>query len=109
MDERLQPIPMFIYIGSKRYATGSSTLIAHGQYTGGPDWLPNDKVSFLFRSQDGAYFAQHRAHPSLTGSHAVGQWVEALTEVAAVLMYWELGEQDVHYDEAFGLAGAPEA
>lgn len=109
MDESLQPIPMFIYIGSKRYATGSSTLIAHGQYDGGPNWIPGDKVSFLFRSLDGSYFAQHRAHPSLTGSHAVGHWVEALSEVDAVMMYWELAKQDVQYHVAFGLAGAPDS
>ncbi len=95
------PLRMTALIGGKRYSTDTSTLLAQGDYTGGPEWVPQEKRTFLFRTKDGRFFAQHRAHPSTQNVHNERYWVEPLAEIEAIPMYWELDEKSADFDTAF--------
>ncbi len=99
----MQPLPMTAFIGGKKYATASAALLANGAHEGGPPWIPTDKVSFLFRTKDGSYFVQHRGLPERErGRHTDrSYWVEPLTELDAIILYWELEEHNAAYDDAF--------
>ena len=95
------PLRMTALIGGKRYSTDTSTLLAHGEYAGGPEWAPDEKITFLFRTRDGRFFAQHRAQPSARNVHNERYWVEPLSEIEAIPLYWELSEKNADFENAF--------
>ena len=97
----MRPLRMTALIGGKRYATDTSTLLASGQSEGGPDWAPEGKYTFLFRTADGRFFAQHRMGPNDRNVHNERYWVEPLTEIDAIPLYWELQDKDKEFEEAF--------
>lgn len=93
---------MSAFVGGRRYTTHTSTLLAHGDTVSGPAWLPGKKVTFVFRGKDGRYFVQYRIHPE--GEQRVPTeryWIEPLTELDAILLYWELDRKLVEYEAAF--------
>ena len=95
------PLRMTALIGGKRYSTDASTLLAHGEYTGGPEWSPPEKITFLFRTRDGRFFAQHRSQPNTRNVHNERYWVEPLAEIEAIPLYWELPDKDADFSDAF--------
>ena len=97
----MRPLRMTALIAGKRYATDTSTLLASGEYEGGPEWSPQGKYTFLFRTNDGRYFAQHRMGPSGSNVHNERYWVEPLTEIDAIPLYWELADKPLAFDIAF--------
>ena len=97
----MRPLRMTALIGGKRYATDTSTLLASGLSEGGPDWAPQGKYTFLFRTADGRFFAQHRMGPNDRNVHNERYWVEPLTEIDAIPLYWELPEKGTDFEEAF--------
>lgn len=63
---------------------------------------PQDKVTFLFRTKEGRFFAQHRGIPGGEPSeHMDRNWVEPLSEIEAIPLYWELSEQLISFEKAF--------
>jgi len=97
----MRPLRMTALIGGKRYATDTSTLLASGEYQGGPDWAPQGKYTFLFCTNDGRFFAQHRMAPNGSNVHNERYWVEPLSEIEAIPLYWELPEKAKEFEEAF--------
>lgn len=95
---------MSAFVNGRRYSTDGSTLIASGEFDGGPAWLSKDKVTFLFRDGGGHYFAQFRMHPDPNRPHSERYWLEPLTELDAIPIYWELPEKLLPFAEAFGAA-----
>lgn len=95
----MRPLRMSAVIRGKRYTTDAAALLASGESDGGPVWLPKEKSAFLFRGADGAYFAQFRTKPA--GAHNEGYWLEPLSELEAIPLYWELAEKETAYEEAF--------
>jgi hypothetical protein len=93
---------MSAFIGGRRYTTHTSALLAHGDTATGPAWLPGRKVTFVFRGKDGRYFAQYRIYPEAGQNvHTDRYWIEPLTELDAILLYWELDRKVVEYAAAF--------
>ena len=100
----MRPLRMTALIGGKRYATDTSMLLASGLYEGGQDWAPQgpqEKYTFLFRTNDGRFFAQHRIGPNGSNVHNERYWVEPLSEIEAIPLYWELPDKDKDFEEAF--------
>ena len=97
----MRPLRMTALIAGKRYATDTSILLASGEHEGGPDWAPQGKYTFLFRTNDGRFFAQHRMGPSGSNVHNERYWVEPLSEIEAIPLYWELEDKGQGFEEAF--------
>jgi hypothetical protein len=92
---------MTAHIGGKQYSTATSALLAQGEHEGGPAWMPQTQFAFLFRSKSGEYFAQFRAGLDPKNRHSERYWVEPLTELDAIPIYWELPEKLVSFETAF--------
>ena len=91
---------MSAFVSGKRYSTDRATLLARGEYEGGPAWLALDKFTFLFRGHDGRYFAQFRMRAG-QNTHWERYWIEPMSELEAIPMYWELPDQVLPFVEAF--------
>ena len=97
----MQPLRMTAFIGGKRYSTDKSTLLAHDAYWDGKSEDRDGKNEFLFRTEKGDYFVQHRVNTA-SCFDAAHDWVEPVTETDAVMLYWELPERPVEFERAFG-------
>ena len=95
----MRPLRMTAIIGGKRYATDKSALLAD-------DASPNqneargDTNQFLFRTERGDYFVQHRQFSDSCFDGA-RDWVRAINEMDAVMLYRELPEKQRAFEEAF--------
>lgn len=83
-------------IGGKRYSTKTATLIASDAYWDGHNYERKGRNTFLFRTPNGRYFAQHRT-----------QWqseldrLEPLEQDEAIRLYETLQEKEIPFEEAF--------
>jgi hypothetical protein len=92
---------MSAIVDGKRYSTDTSLLLAGGESTSGPEWIPKENIAFLFRARNGEYFAQFVIRPERGNLHMGRCWVQPMSEVEAIPLYWELPQKDVSFDEAF--------
>lgn len=83
-------------IGGVRYDTEKSTLVADDLYWDGHNFEHHGRNTFLYRGQNGSYFAQRRT-----------QWegerdrLEPLDEDEAAVLWDILPEKHVKFEEAF--------
>lgn len=56
----MQPENMVWVVAGKRYCTDESTLIAHDEYWNGYNCEQGGRNTFLFRTPNGNFFAQHQ-------------------------------------------------
>ena len=92
----MKPIKMNQVIGGKRYRTETSTFIASDAYWDGHNYERRGRNTFLFRTPNGSYFAQHQT-----------QWqgevdsLEPLSKEEAITLFESLQEKEVDFAEAF--------
>jgi hypothetical protein len=86
---------MTAIIGGKRYNTDTSVLIADDAEVN-----PEGRSQFLFRTKTGDYFVQHRTYAE-SCFDAAHDWMQPVSEVDALMLYWELPERLVAVEEAF--------
>ncbi len=96
----MRPLRMTAYIGGKRFSTDTAKLVAHDAYWDGQSEERNGKNQFLFRTEKGEFFVQHRI-ASTDCFEPQRDWIEPISQMDAVLLYAELPEKPVTFDEAF--------
>ena len=96
----MRPLRMTAYIGGKRYSTDKAKVIAHDSFWDGSSEERDGRNQFLFRSEDGNYFVQYRTSSSDCFQPA-HDWVQPVSQMDAVMLYWELPEKPVEYKDAF--------
>ena len=100
----MDPVKMSEVIRGKRYSTEAAELIASDLYWDGNNWERHGRNTWLYKTPNGAYFAQHRT-----------QWqgerdrLEPLTREEALELWESLPERDLEYEQAFPGATVEEA
>lgn len=56
----MQPENMVWVVAGRRYCTEEATLIAHDEYWNGYNCEQGGRNTFLFRTPNGSFFAQHQ-------------------------------------------------
>ena len=92
----MQPRRMDWVIAGKRYRTDRSTLIAHDAYWNNYNWEQNGRNTFLFRTRNGHFFAQHQS--VLPGE---SDSIKPITMNEAVDLYNSLMVKEVPFVIAF--------
>ncbi len=103
----MKPRSMSQVIDRKRYNTDTATLLSGDDYWDGHNWERSGRNTFLFRTPNGAYFAQH-----LTCWQGEADTLEPLTEGEAVALYEQHdahGDCRVPFEEAFPAVQVAEA
>ena len=96
----MRPLRMTAYVGGKRYATDKAKVIAHDAFWDGNSEERNGRNQFLFKTEDGSYFVQHRG-ASTDCFEPAHDWIQPVSQMDAVMIYWELPERPVEYKDAF--------
>lgn len=91
---------MTVSMHGKRYAVDASQLLAHGERSPFPGEASGGGVTFLFRTADDSYFAQHRM-PGGIDPHDERVWMEAVSPLDAAQLFAQLEHKTVSYEEAF--------
>lgn len=92
----MQPQSMTRVVGSKRYCTDTATLLAHDEYWNGHAYEQNGRNTFLFRTPNGSFFAQHQTLlPVITGE------IVPLDKEEAMSLYHSLYRKEVPFAIAF--------
>jgi hypothetical protein len=94
----MQPLNMTYVVAGKRYRTDTATLIAHDAYWNGYKWEQGGCNTFLFRTPNGNFFAQHQTllpHEVETGK------IAPLEIDEAVSLYHSLYKKEVPFVVAF--------
>lgn len=92
----MQPRNMNWVVAGRRYRTDKSTLLAHDAYWNNYNWEQDGRNTFLFRTRNGNYFAQHQSLvPGETDS------IKPLTRDEAMHLYHSLGKQEIPFAIAF--------
>ena len=92
----MQPRRMDWVIAGKRYRTERSTLIAHDAYWNNYNWEQDGRNTFLFRTRNGHFFAQHQSV-----LHGESDSIKPLTINEAVDLYNSLMVKEVPFVIAF--------
>jgi hypothetical protein len=96
-DRNMNPRDMKQIIDGKRYNTKTATLLAGNDYWDGHNFERSGRQTFLFRTANGAYFAQH-----LTQWQGERDRLEPLGLTDARALYeGQLTEHRVEWEEAF--------
>ena len=95
-----QPVRMTVFLAGKRYSITESKLLAYGEQPGGPGREAPQRAVFLFRANDGVYFAQYRTSGG-SDPHDERIWMEAVAPMDAAPLFAELEHKQVSFDEAF--------
>ena len=96
----MRPLRMTAFIAGKRYSTDKAKVIAHDAFWDGQSEERDGRNQFLFKSEDGTYFVQYRTSSSDCFQPA-HDWVQPITQMDAVMLYWELPERPIEYKDAF--------
>jgi hypothetical protein len=92
----MQPQSMMSVVDGKRYRTDTATLLAHDEYWNGHTYEQNGRNTFLFRTRNGNYFAQHQTLlPVITAE------IVPLDESGAMTLYHSLYRKEVPFVVAF--------
>ena len=91
-------------VAGKRYCTDTATLIAHDEYWNGHTWEQDGRNTFLFRTPEGNFFAQHQTLlPGETDK------IVPLEISEAISLYQSLHKKEVPFGVAFPNVGAGDA
>jgi len=94
----MQPQNMTWVVAGKRYRTATATLIAHDEYWNGHAYEQDGRNTFLFRTPNGNFFAQHQTllpHEVETGK------IVPLGINEAMSLYHSLYKKEVPFGVAF--------
>jgi len=94
----MQPLNMTSIVAGKRYQTNKSTLIAHDEYWNGYSCEQGGRNTFLFRTSNGNYFAQHQ---TLLPREVETGKIVPLEVDEAVSLYHSLFKKEVPFVVAF--------
>jgi hypothetical protein len=83
-------------VEGKRYCTDTATLLAHDEYWNGHTYEQNGRNTFLFRTRNGSFFAQHQTLLPVITSEIV-----PLDESEAMTLYHSLYRKEVPFGVAF--------
>ncbi len=86
-------------INGKAYDTSKAQLVASDRYWDGNNFDRHGRNTFLYKTETGNFFL-HRT----TNWQGERDYIEPLTLEEAEWWYERLPEQDLHYEEAFGVA-----
>ncbi|OGN94452.1 MAG: hypothetical protein A2Z75_03600 [Chloroflexi bacterium RBG_13_50_10] len=92
----MQPEEMTWVVAGKRYRTDKATLIAHDEYWNGYSCEQGGRNTFLFRTPNGNFFAQHQT--LLQGE--INRIVPLKTN-EAISLYQSLHRKEVPFRIAF--------
>jgi hypothetical protein len=92
----MQPQSMTRVVEGKRYCTDTATLLAHDEYWNGHTYEQNGRNTFLFRTRNGSFFAQHQTLLPVITSEIV-----PLDESEAMTLYHSLYRKEVPFGVAF--------
>lgn len=92
----MQPRNMDWVVAGRRYRTETATLLASDAYWNNYNREQNGRNTFLFRTPNGSYFAQHQ---TLVPGEADS--IRPLDVSEAVHLYHSLGRQEVPFITAF--------
>jgi hypothetical protein len=100
----MQPENMVWVVAGKRYRTDKATLIAHDEYWNGYSSEQGGRNTFLFRTPNGNFFAQHQTLlPGETNR------IVPLERNEAMSLYQSLRRKEVPFRVAFPDVKAEEA
>ena len=102
----MQPINMTWVVAGKQYRTDKATLIAHDAYWNGYHFEQGGRNTFLFRTPNGNFFAQHQTllpHEVETGK------IVPLEVDEAVSLYHSLYKKEVPFAVAFPVVKVEDA
>jgi hypothetical protein len=92
----MQPQSMTRVVGGRRYRTDTATLLAHDEYWNGHAYEQDGRNTFLFRTPNGSFFAQHQTLlPIVTGE------IVPLDENEAMSLYHSLYRKEIPFGVAF--------
>jgi hypothetical protein len=92
----MQPQNMIWIVAGKRYRTDTATLIAHDEYWNGHTWEQGGRNTFLFRTPEGNFFAQHQT--LLPGEI---NRITPLNTTEAIALYQSLHKKEVPFRVVF--------
>jgi hypothetical protein len=102
----MQPINMIWVVAGKQYRTDKATLVAHDAYWNGYHFEQGGRNTFLFRTPNGNFFAQHQTllpHEVETGK------IVPLEVDEAVSLYHSLYKKEVPFAVAFPVVKVEDA
>ena len=102
----MQPLNMTWVVAGKRYRTDTATLIAHDEYWNGYSFEQGGSNTFLFRTPNGSFFAQHQ---TLSPREVETGRIVALQISEAVSLYHSLYKKEVPFVVAFPFAKVADA
>jgi len=100
----MQPENMVWVAAGKRYRTETATLIAHDAYWNGYSCEQGGRNTFLFRTPNGNFFAQHQS--LLRGET---NKITPLDINEAIALYQSLPKKEVPFRVAFPVIAAEDA
>ena len=83
-------------VGRKRYKTEGATVLAHDAYWNGHNFERRGRNTWLLRTPNGAYFSQTQ-----TCWQGEQDEIHPLSQDDAIMLYEELPEQEVEFEQAF--------
>jgi hypothetical protein len=86
-------------INGKQYDTDKADLVASDRYWDGSNWERNGRNTYLYRTKRGNYFAHYT-----TCWQGERNSIAALTIEEAKDLFENLPEQEMTFEEAFGVA-----
>jgi hypothetical protein len=92
----MQPQNMIWVVAGKRYCTDKATLIAHDEYWNGYNCEQGGRNTFLFRTPNGNFFAQHQT--LLPGEI---NRINPLNTTEAIALYQALHKKEVPFRVVF--------
>jgi len=95
----MQPVRMTILMAGRRYAVDTAKLLASGELSSGQG--EPVRTTFLFRTEDGLYFIQHRAEAVGGDPHDERIWMEPVAAIDAAPLFAELKHKQMTFEEAF--------
>jgi len=88
--------PLERIVGRKVYRTQGARVLAHDAWWDGHNWERRGRNTWLLRTPNGAYFSQ-------TQSQWQGEQdaIHPLSQDEAIMLYEQMPEQEVAFEEAF--------
>lgn len=100
----MQPANMAWIVAGKRYRTDRATLVAHDAYWNGHNYEQGGRNTFLFKTPNGNFFAQHQ-----TLLQGETDKIRPLETNQAVALYQSLRKKEVPFRVVFPFIKAEDA
>ena len=85
-------------INRKLYDTDKAVLIAHNRYWDGNNFERSGRNTYLYKGNNGNFFSSH-----ITLWQGERDHILALSKKEAMDLYEDLPEQEMDFEEAFGI------